>query len=68
MYYNMLLDKTEAIDILHLKIARAMKKLLIICNRFLSSRHVTKYGQCLIANSFIKYKHKLTNNVSFSSV
>ena len=57
MYYNNYavrkVRKTEAIDILHVTIARGMKKLLIF-NRFLSSRHVVKHGKCLKFNKFTK--------------
>jgi len=52
---------TEAIDILHFKIAHGMKKLLLF-KRFLSSRHVAKHGQCLLGNNFIKYEGRLTNS------
>jgi len=71
MYYNMLLerwDKIEAIDILHFKIARGMKKLLIFncfCLRNMSRNMDIVY---LIGNNLIKYENRLTNNMSFSSV
>jgi len=56
MSYSMLLEgreKTEAIGILHSKIALGMKKVLIF-NSFLSARHVVKHGQCLKGNNFTK--------------
>ena len=34
----------------------------------MSSRHVVRHGQSLIANNFTKYAHILTNNMLFSSV
>ena len=56
--------KTVAIDILHFKRARGMKKLFIF-NCFLSLQHVVKHGQWSIVNNFVKCEDRLTKNCNF---